>query len=160
MSTSRLPGARRLIAAAATGLLVATVVTTTNGAQAQPTTSVGSNDKQAASSYHKQSYSNGNYVVLMAGRPAAVYHGGVQGLAPSGATKTGKYDSTSRAARAYREFLTDRQNAAASSVGARPYYHYANALNGFAAHLTGAQAGQLAARDGVLAVVRGHGQPG
>jgi subtilisin family serine protease len=153
VSTRRLPGARRLIAVAATGLLVATVVTATDGAQAQPTASAGSSDKQA-SSYHKQAYRNGNYIVLMAGRPAAVYNGGVQGLARSGATKTAKYDSTSRAARAYREFLTDRQDTAARSVGARPYYHYANALNGFAARLTGDQASQLAARDGVLAVVR------
>ena len=67
-----------------------------------------------------------------------------QGLA-SGATKTGKYDSTSRAARAYREFLTDRQNAAASSVGAGPYYHYTTALNGFAAKLTGPPGHQLLA---------------
>jgi subtilisin family serine protease len=152
VSKTRLTGARRLIAAAATGLLVATVVTSTNGAQAQPAASAGS-QKQAASSYHKQSYKAGNYIVLMAGRPAAVYHGGVQGYAPSGATRTAKYDSTTRAAQAYRELLTDRQTAAASSVGARPYYHYANALNGFAAHLSSSQARQLSVRDGVLAVV-------
>ena len=39
-------------------------------------------------------------------------------------------------------------------MGARPYYHYTTALNGFAAELTPAEAKQLSGRPGVLAVVR------
>ncbi|HEY7042854.1 MAG TPA: S8 family serine peptidase, partial [Nocardioidaceae bacterium] len=142
---------RRLGAVAASGLLVAAVVSAIDDAQAQPATSAGA----ATSATHsdKTSYARGNYVVVMSGQPAAVYHGGLAGYRATAATKTAKFNSASKAAHAYRAYLTERQNTAARAVGATPYYHYSASLNGFAAKLSASQARQLSHRAGVLAVV-------
>ncbi len=95
----------------------------------------------------------------MSGKPAVAYRGGVSGYQPSAPSKNAKYDSTSRAARAYSELLSDKQDSLADSVGVRPYYNYTTSLNGFAAKLTGAQASTLAKKPGVLAVVKDEVRP-
>jgi len=133
--------------AAASGLPAATAADTGGRGQLTQQASGGT------PGYHKTTYTSGRYIVVMSGEPAAVYDGGVAGLASSGATASRKFDPTTRAAREYRARLRDRQDAAARSVGATPYYHYSVALNGFAAKLTGAQARDLSTRAGVLAVV-------
>ncbi len=96
----------------------------------------------------------GSYIVVMAGDPAAAYDGGERGFQRTAPKGRRAYDSTTRAAREYTEHLRTRQERAAASVDAEPYYNYTTALNGFAADLTAAQASELSHRSDVLAVVK------
>jgi len=135
-----------------TGLLAAAVVTSMMTAQARPAHQRATGKAEVTTST-TTSYRNGNYVVLMKGKPASVYKGGVSGYQAT-FSKRGEYDSSTRAAVAYSGHLKSRQNTVASSVGADAYYHYTTALNGFAAGLTASQAVSLSKQPGVLAVVR------
>jgi subtilisin family serine protease len=149
---------RRVTSVAGVGLLAAAVTTLTVTAQAPAahqatagstlTTSVKTSTKTSAPTTFK----SGNYVVLMAGKPAAVYRGGVTGYAAT-AARNGTYNSSTRAAAAYTSYLKGRQQSLASSVGAKAYYNYTTSLNGFAAPLSGSQAESLSKTRGVIAVV-------
>lgn len=99
-------------------------------------------------------YADGGYVVVLAGEPAAAYTGGVAGLRATAPRAAATFDSTTAAAQAYTDHLRERQNRIADAVGAEPFYHYTDALNGFAADLSGEQAAELAHRPGVLAVAK------
>lgn len=96
---------------------------------------------------------SGRYVVVLAQPPAASYRGGVAGLARTAPGPGTHYDPSRTAAEAYTRWLRTRQARVAASVGAEGFYSYTTSLNGFAADLTGAQAGRLAHDDRVLAVV-------
>lgn len=135
--------ARRLLAAAtalatALGALVATSVLSPAAVAVPAATSDAS---------------SGRYVVLLSRPPAASYRGGVREFGATAPRGGATYDSSSPAARAYTRFLRAQQLRIAASVDVDPYYLYTTSLNGFAAALTAAQARDLAARDGVLAVV-------
>lgn len=128
------------------------MVASTTSAQARPAHQQADGKPSSTATTHPP-YRSGNYVVVMKGQPAAVYRGGVPGFRAT-ASKTGDYDSSSKAAVAYTKHLSSRQDKVAASVGARPYYHYTTALNGFAAKLNTSQATTLSKRAGVIAVVR------
>ncbi|WP_162605673.1 S8 family serine peptidase [Jiangella ureilytica] len=98
-------------------------------------------------------FTDGSYVVVLTGRPAAMYEGGVDGLAATAPADGERLRSGSGAVRAYRAHLSDAQREVAATVGADPLYQYTVAVNGFAAELTAEQATALAAHPRVLAVV-------
>lgn len=138
---------------AGVGLLAAALIASSISAQARPAAHPAADGKPVAATSTKTSYGNGNYIVMMAGEPAAVYHGGVSGYKASAAAGSGKYNSTTAAAKAYTAHLKSEQNALAATVGVKAYYNYTTSFNGFAAKLTKAQATTLARQPGVLAVV-------
>jgi len=95
----------------------------------------------------------GRYVVVLDQPPVASYRGGVEGLARTAARADTAFRPGSAAVGAYADHLRLRQRRIADFVGARPYYHYTAALNGFAAQLSRRQARLLDAEPSVLAVV-------
>ncbi|MER6082984.1 S8 family peptidase [Streptomyces sp. NPDC001833] len=97
---------------------------------------------------------DGRYVVTLTDRPLVAYKGGLKGLAATAPPKNTRVDLGTTAAREYRSHLTQKQNAAAASVGVAIKQRFAVATNGFSAHLTGAQVAQLMAEPGVLSVAR------
>src|SRR5699024_6207302 len=101
-----------------------------------------------------KSFKDGSYIVVMSGEPAAAYDGGTRDLQRTAPKGRQTYDSSTRAARDYTDHLRVRQDRAAATVDAEPYYNYTTALNGFAADLTADQASELSHRDDVLAVVK------
>ncbi len=100
-----------------------------------------------------QAYKAGRYIVVLERTPAAAYDGGVSGFARTSPRGDASFDETTPEAERYAGFLRSEQQRLAGDVGARPYYSYTNALNGFAADLSGSQAAALAKRPAVLAVV-------
>lgn len=97
-------------------------------------------------------YSAGRYIVQLAGAPVAGYQGGVSGLRATKPAAGSKLAVASADATAYRSYLVKRQDDAARTAGVKVERRYTNALNGFAANLTGDQAATLARTPGVLAV--------
>jgi subtilisin family serine protease len=95
------------------------------------------------------------YVVQLTAPPAALYRGGIKGLAPTAPTVTGQpLAQRADAVRAYTRELDQRQAAVTAAVGGvRPQVEYRTALAGFAAHLDDAQVKALRAQPGVKAVV-------
>lgn len=152
MSQSRLRAGQRAIAVAATGILAATVGASpfTAHAQSAPTHRAASSNTE---SLVDKSYTNGSYIVLMAGQPAVAYTGGVSGLRETAPSKGDSFDADTKAAAAYKDYLTGRQDSLAAKVGATPFYNYSTSLDGFAAKLTADQATTLARQPGVTAVV-------
>ncbi|MGI4896868.1 MAG: protease inhibitor I9 family protein, partial [Janthinobacterium lividum] len=132
---------RGVIALGVGGLLCAVPV---GGAAAVPTTPLV---LPTASSF-----GNGNYVVTLVGDPIAKYDGTLPGLPRLTVTPGGGVDLRQVAAEKYRAFLLDTQTTIAKLVDAIPVQRYTVALNGFSAKLTAAQAQQLSATPGVLAV--------
>ncbi|WP_217698367.1 S8 family serine peptidase [Streptacidiphilus griseoplanus] len=97
---------------------------------------------------------DGLYIVQLADDPVASYQGGVDGLAATGADSGERADPDSAAARSYRGHLEQQRGEVLAGVpGVHPVYTYDYAFNGFAARLSGEQAAQLAAEDGVVSVV-------
>ena len=96
------------------------------------------------------------YIVQMAEPPAIAYQGGVAGYAATQPAKGKKIDPDSPDVSRYVGYLTSKHDAALAGVGGggRKAYSYSYAFNGFAAKLTEAQAAQLAATAGVLAIVK------
>lgn len=103
---------------------------------------------------------DGMYIVRLTDRPIATYDGGIQGLAPTSAQATGRnrLDTNSPAARAYRRYLQDQQQAVLASAerdlgrGMNPRFQYQHAVNGFAIELSTAEAKVIRLMDGVAAV--------
>ncbi len=92
------------------------------------------------------------YIIRLADDPVVAYDGGTGKLKPTRPDTGKKINPTSKKVRDYVAYLTGAQNAAASSVGATPFYNYTYAFNGFAAKLTGQQAAALANTPGVISV--------
>ncbi|MCD0484298.1 S8 family serine peptidase [Streptacidiphilus sp. ASG 303] len=100
-------------------------------------------------------YADGLYVVQLADAPVASYGGGTAGLPATRPQPGARLDTGSPAVRAYRERLRERRGRVLARVpGVRPVYSYDYALDGFAAYLTGRQAAELAAADGVASLER------
>ncbi|WCB91477.1 protease [Baekduia alba] len=95
------------------------------------------------------------YVVELTAPPAALYRGGVQGLAPTAPATTGQpLAQRADAVRAWTRELDQRQAAVTAAVpGVKPQVEYRTALAGFAAQLDDAQVTALRAQPGVKAVV-------
>jgi len=88
----------------------------------------------------------GVYVVTMAAQPSSVHV-----RTPPGA----RFDRTRAAVRGYEQQLVDRQDQVLRSVGdPAVLYHYATALDGFAASLTTGQVQELRRTPGVVRVER------
>ncbi|HNV15339.1 MAG TPA: S8 family serine peptidase, partial [Dermatophilaceae bacterium] len=98
-------------------------------------------------------YSDGTYIVQMRDLPVASYDGSLAGYTATKAKAGKKFDSTTAAATKYASYLTGSHDSALNKVGgAAKLYDYLFSFNGFAAKLTGAQAGALAKAPGVVAV--------
>lgn len=128
---------RRIIAGAATSALIASglVAGTALGAIAAPT-SIGG--------HGQTTFTPGRYIVTLVDASAATYEGGVDGLAPTKPREGEQLRSDRRTVQSYADYLAERQQDVAASVGATIDYSYTLALNGFAAHLTAKQAMELA----------------
>lgn len=100
-----------------------------------------------------QAYEAGRYIVILQRTPTAAYDGGVSGYARTSPRGGASFDDGTPEAQRYARFLRSEQQRVAGEVGARPFYSYTNAINGFAADLSGGQAAGLAKDPAVLAVV-------
>lgn len=95
------------------------------------------------------------YIVQMALDPVVTYDGGVANLAPTAPTTGQKVDPGAAKVTSYVEHLKARHDAALGRVGrAAKLYDFAYSFDGFAAKLTGDQAGELAAMPDVIAVTK------
>jgi len=102
------------------------------------------------------------HVVVLDESPLAVYRGGIGGLAATDPAVTGapRLDPDAPASRAYRDFLSSRQDAvlaaAAATLGrpVEPLFRYDAALNGFAVRLSPAEAALVEDVPGVSRVVK------
>lgn len=93
------------------------------------------------------------YIVELADAPAATYSGQIRGLAATRPMRGAKLDANSPNVRAYRSFLSIRQDQALAKIGNIPTLHrYSVAFNGFSARLTEAQAKALASSAGVRSI--------
>jgi subtilisin family serine protease len=94
------------------------------------------------------------YIVQMREKPTVAYQGDISGFAKTAPEKGARFDARSAPAQAYAARLVEKQDALLRSVGAadRKVYSYTHALNGFAARLTRAQAGQFKKHPDVLNV--------
>ena len=96
------------------------------------------------------------YIAIMDAAPAIAYDGDEAGLAATAPSEGEALSRADTAVQRYVERLTAEQDAALASVGASAtdkLTTYTYAANGFAATLTGAQAGALSQRPGVSFVV-------
>jgi subtilisin family serine protease len=139
---------RSLISAvAAAGLLAsALVVGTAAGASAAPVL--------AGDSPRQTSFEPGRYIVTLADDAVATYDGGVSGYQATSPDTGDQLNARKAPAQDYSDYLADRQQDVATSVGATIDASYTMALNGFSAELSAGQAAQLAASRDVVAVTR------
>jgi subtilisin family serine protease len=102
------------------------------------------------------------YIVIESTPPLALYRGGIAGLAATNPAARGetKLKPNSTASLAYLQYLRNERSALLGAIGAAlgrqvaPTRQYNVALNGFAASLTAAEAGRVAALPGVASVQR------
>ncbi|MBF4161129.1 S8 family serine peptidase [Nocardioides acrostichi] len=106
--------------------------------------------KTAAS---KPSFKAGNYIVLLSGKSASEYTGGVNGLAATKPAEGRAFLGNSKAVAAYSSYLAKQQTSVAKQAGAKIQRSYTIASNGFSASLSGEQAANLSTTRGVAAVV-------
>jgi hypothetical protein len=95
------------------------------------------------------------YLVILADAPVVAYSGGITGLPATAPAAGKKVDPTSANVKNYVAYLDKTHADLVAKVGAgstAKFYDYRYSLNGFAAVLTGGQAGKLRATNGVLAV--------
>lgn len=100
-----------------------------------------------------QNLEDGRYIVLLDDAPAATYEGGEAGLTATKPAEGDKLDATTDAVVEYSSHLENLQDEVAAEVGATPDANLTITLNAFTANLTASQAKQLAATNGVSAVV-------
>jgi subtilisin family serine protease len=115
---------------------------------------VGSATKPPTGPSSPVSYTDGTYIVTLAGDPAATYAGDDQRFAPTAPESGRQLEATAPNVQLYSEHLSTEQDAVAASVGASVDYSYTLTLNGFSAALSGGQAAELAARKDVVAVTK------
>jgi hypothetical protein len=95
------------------------------------------------------------YIVQMLDEPVVNYQGGKAGLKATKPNKGQKIDPNGPAVSAYKSYLNATHDEALNRAGGgRKVYSYGYTFNGFAAELDAAQAAQLAADPGVLAVTK------
>jgi len=97
-------------------------------------------------------YKDGQYIVMLKGKPVATYDGGVAGIAATKPDKGKKVKADSPEAQRYAAHLAGKQQEVAAEAGAAVQQSFTTAINGFAAELTAEQAGVLAKNPDVLSV--------
>jgi subtilisin family serine protease len=97
-------------------------------------------------------YPAGRYIVVLAGKPAALYDGGTPGLAATKPQPGRKLDADRPEVQQYQAHLEGQQDSVAGAEGIQIKRKYTAAINGFSADLTAAQAVKLAKDPGVLMV--------
>jgi subtilisin family serine protease len=149
VARSRGPATRRRTLLV-TGITTAVLATSLGVAATSSEAAPGAAVNQAAAG---RSFKTGNYIVVLRDKPLTTYTGTVRGYA---ATKpaTGRHvNVASAASKRYAGYLKQRQDGVLRKVGATARARYDVTVSGFAAHLSGAQAAELARTSGVLAVV-------
>jgi len=140
----------RRAAATLTGLgLVVATVGSVGPATAATTPSTPSAAEAAPAA---ETFEAGRYVVTLVDEPAASYEGGTSGLEATKPQPGESLDADSAPVRAYRSHLQREQQEVARDADVQVDQQYTAALNGFTADLSAAQAADLAATKGVLAV--------
>ena len=137
---------RRAVSVIASSALVATAMVT--GA-----TLTAAAAQQGIGYPGQTSFTPGRYIVTLVDQAAATYDGGVRGFAPTTPPEGEQLNPRRQAVQSYADYLADRQEEVAKSVGAEVTYSYTLAINGFAADLTAAQAAELAANRMVASLV-------
>ena len=137
---------RRVISVVATSTLVATSLVTgaALGATAAPASIGGGGQTE---------FTPGRYIVTMVDQAAATYDGGVRGFDATTPPDGEQLNPRRQVVQDYTEYLEEKQDDAAASVGAEIEYSYTLATNGFAADLTAAQAAELSANKLVASIV-------
>lgn len=109
-----------------------------------------------ASLAHAQQAPRKLYIVQLDEMPLAAYKGTINGLPATKPTAGRKLDVRSSAARAYVNYLNQRQTSVLTTAApaAQVVHSYRNVFPGFSAKLTDAEASKLATSRGVRAVVR------
>jgi hypothetical protein len=116
---------------------------------------VGAGSADAAVTAPQTPLTDGVYVVQMADLPVVAYDGKIAGFRATKPAKGSKIDPQSAAVTRYVDRLKSTHNQALGKVGASAkLYDYAYTYNGFAAHLTAAQAKRLSNVSGVLSVTK------
>ena len=140
-SSSHASPSRRLAASLAS---LALLFGLTSVAVAGPTATAGTPETAGADVPESPT---GLYIVQLNDPPLALYSGGIQGLAATAPSVTGetKLDMDSAASRAYREYLTARQDSVLAALGVDPEasperYRLHASLNGFIGKLSHEQA--------------------
>ena len=140
---------RALGVAAAVALIAGTLASSTGAAMAAPPADPAS--KESATS----AFEAGSYIVLMKDEPAVAYEGGVSGIPATKPAKGEKFAAKSDAVAKYRGHLKTRQDKAIARAGVdATKYRYTDAISGFAADLSVAEATALSKDARVLAVTK------
>jgi subtilisin family serine protease len=129
-----------------TAVLVTTLGVAATSSEAAP----GTTTRQAAAG---AAFKTGNYIVVLRDKPLTTYTGTVRGYAATKPAAGHHVDVSSAASKRYAGYLKQRQDGVLRKVGASARARYDVTLSGVAAHLSGAQAAELAKTSGVLAVV-------
>lgn len=98
-------------------------------------------------------YADGYYVVQLASDPIATYEGGESGLDATAPDEGDTIDFATSAVEEYGDFLAAERADVIAEYDVDALVEYDTVLNGFGAHLTAAEAEELAASDDVLAVI-------
>ncbi|MEV6526002.1 S8 family peptidase [Longispora sp. NPDC051575] len=99
-------------------------------------------------------YEPGMYIVQLDAKPLAAYDGSVAGLQATKPAEGQKLDARSAVSDKYRQYLSKKRDAVAQSAGVKQEVTYDTTYNGFAAHLTPAQAAKLESTPGVKNIVK------
>jgi subtilisin family serine protease len=142
-------GGFRKAAALAVGLPLLLTSMAASPATAAP---AGQDMAIAARSAAAAEFTDGRYIVVLAGAAAASYEGETPGLAPTKPQNGRKLDTGSANYKAYDAHLRKEQRDVAASQGVTPQKQFTAALNAFSAQLTAGQAMELSRDKKVLAV--------
>jgi subtilisin family serine protease len=142
-------GGFRKAAALAVGLPLLLTSMAASPATAAP---AGQDMAIAAKNAAAADFTDGRYIVVLAGAAAAAYEGETPGLAPTKPQDGRKLDTGSANYKAYDAHLRKEQRDVAASQGVTPQQQFTAALNGFSAQLTAGQAMELSRDKKVLAV--------
>jgi len=133
--------------------LLSTATFTAFAALSVPMTAVVAAPAAEAKAAAKTKFANNAYIVRLTEMPVVAYDGSIKGYPATKPRPGQKIDPDSPLVVSYKSYLESRQDAVLASVGGgKKLYSYGYAFNGFAAELTAAQAGKLAATRGVVTV--------